>query len=102
MKFVEGRLKRSEKSDSQLPLLIRRDMGLFGVLNEIANSEEEGKYFSLQPSLVLLLASPSIFSLTRPGTCWPSPFPFSPVSPGPIAYTAAIFTSPLHLPRIPE
>ena len=53
MKFVEGRLKRSEKSDSQLPLLIRRDMGLFGVLNEIANSEEEGKYFSLQPSLVL-------------------------------------------------
>lgn len=58
MKFVEGRLKRSEKFDSQLPLLIRRDMGLFGVLNEIASSEEEGKYFSLQPSLVLLLASP--------------------------------------------
>lgn len=58
MTFVEGRLKRSEYSDSQLPLLIRRDMGLFGVLNEIANSEEEGKYFPLQPSLVLLLASP--------------------------------------------
>lgn len=32
-------------------------MGLFGVLNEIANSEEEGKYFSLQSFPVLRLAS---------------------------------------------
>lgn len=49
MTFGEARRKRSEYSDSQLPLLIRRDMGLFGVLNEVANSEEEGKYFSSSP-----------------------------------------------------
>lgn len=35
----------AEESDAQLPLLTRRDVGLFGVLNEIANSEEEGECF---------------------------------------------------------
>lgn len=51
-------MKGSKLSNSQFPLLFRRDVGLFGVLNEIANSEEEGKCVYLQPSLVLWLPSP--------------------------------------------
>lgn len=68
-------------------------MGLFGVLNEIANSEEEGKYFSLQSFPVLRLAShlyvlPNL--LAQPLSC-------SSIFPGSVVYIGVIFTSPFYL-----
>lgn len=85
-----------------IPRTLWRDMGLFGVLNEIANSEEEGKYFLLQSFLLLQLALP-LHNLLNSSQLpvGPAPFP-SPISPGPVVYVGIIFTSPLYRPRIPE
>lgn len=75
-------------------------MGLFGVLNEIANSEEEGKYFSLQSFPVLRLAShlyvlPNL--LAHPNYLLAQPLSRSSIFPGSVVYIGVIFTSPFYL-----
>ena len=71
------------------------------MLNEIANSEEEGKCVYLQPSLVLWLPSPLHILRNSSQYLLAQRLSLYPCIPGPVVSPGAIF-SHLYLPLMPQ